>query len=398
MSKYINYYETDDNKYIIIYSDKPEKLYKVSKLPDYKTYHRFSMLASSGLKPNNTDLRKYYELFKEWTTQLQHNDIFTFDYLRCKTDNDAVKRYFHITKQGNNTSEPINATESKWFERCYNAMLLYCEPGEYKDVYSYDFSFNYPTCLASRDFWFPISSGYEITLKKIAEKSSNIQVGFYHVKITCDNENFRKLFAFSKNHVYDHQALRFANDRKEKYSVNIELIQDGQPNHYQYKKNVFVKGNDVFYLWFNKLVELRKAFPDNKLIKHLASSLWGSLSKKYLHYKTEQEIIDEQIDIGETYDIVDEQVDKQGNHITYILIELNKLYASNYRLKPFITSFARCKTAKFAEQDVNNVVRVHTDCVSFTRKQQIHDKSLRLETKYTGHMIFKNITHCEKIE
>ena len=117
-----------------------------------------------------------------------------------------------------------------------------------------------------------------------------------------------------------------------------------------------------------------------------------------MHYKTEQEIIDEQIDIGETYDIVDEKVDAQGNHITYILIELNKLYSSNYRLKPFITSFARCKTAKFAEQDINSVVRVHTDCVSFTRKQKIHDATLRPEMKYTGHIIFKNITHADKIE
>jgi hypothetical protein len=126
----------------------------------------------------------------------------------------------------------------------------------------------------------------------------------------------------------------------------------------------------------------------------LASSLWGSLSERVFFTRTEKQVEeDDNIKLGETFDIVDINLDNVGNTKSYKLVKLDKMYDSNYRLKPFITAFARNKTGRLALQDVDAVVRVNTDCVVFTKKQKINDASLKVDVKWTGKL---NIIHTNE--
>ncbi len=56
-----------------------------------------------------------------------------------------------------------------------------------------------------------------------------------------------------------------------------------------------ILGKTLFNDWFKALETIRKQFPKNRLVKHLMSSLWGTLSSYKKIYISEDEI--------ENYDI-----------------------------------------------------------------------------------------------
>ena len=67
------------------------------------------------------------------------------------------------------------------------------------DSHGYDFSKYYARLLSNDDLLIPRNIGSEWKLKKLKDKLSH---GFYHVNITCENTEFRKIFTFSKHNVY----------------------------------------------------------------------------------------------------------------------------------------------------------------------------------------------------
>ena len=52
----------------------------------------------------------------------------------------------------------------------------------------------------------------------------------------------------------------------------------------------------------NVLFSIKKKYPKNKLIKHLMSSLWGSLSYINVFNQTEQQINDNKLDVSIDYE------------------------------------------------------------------------------------------------
>jgi len=66
---------------------------------------------------------------------------------------------------------------------------------------------------------------------------------------------------------------------QEKYDVQIELIVDKHKNNaYSYNEKDMVSLKFITDDWFTKLTELRKLYPQNRLLKHLLSSAWGHLN------------------------------------------------------------------------------------------------------------------------
>ena len=391
-SKFIVFYKQDDDKYNVIYSDDDKKVHLIEKLP--KEYKQFFMLKSAGHTANPSGLRLFYNDFVKWNTELKKNDVWNFNYSYYYNHNVAVIQFFKKLSE-NIEIDDIDAVESGWMEKSYNSGLMNCVEGNYKDVRAYDFSFNYPNILGSNDFKFPIKKGVEITLKKIPDIISNIQYGFYRVKIQCDNSNFRKIFAFSKHNVYTYSYLRFAKKHQNTFNVKIELICDGQPNLYSYKPSSKVTGDKAFGRWLKKLNDLKELFSKNKLIKHLASTLWGNLSKKIIYHRTEQQVIDEKLLDNNEFDIMDEKINKKtGEHIYYELIKFSHLYATNYRLKPFLTAYSRNKIADVILQDIDNCVRVQTDGIIMLKPLKDVPYLLKIDEKYCGNI---KIVHVNKI-
>ena len=125
-----------------------------------------------------------------------------------------------------------------------------------------------------------------------------IPVGYYRVKIECENDDFKKLFSFSKNQTYTDRSLYQALKYQKQYDIKIELNQDLLYNAYLYNDNDLDKGSDIFIKWFDIVKDLKQKFPDNQIIKFIASSTHGQIEAKYIIYKTQQEVNDEKLDIG----------------------------------------------------------------------------------------------------
>jgi len=391
--KFLVYLEKEDS-YSVIYSDKDENVREVSKLPPCKEYGQFYI--QKGYDATDDGLRSYYIDFCEWIDQLHYNEIFSFYYATYYNHYHAVKAFYKKLGKYQDAHEPIDVEESSWIEACPNGGLQFCKPGSYK-CHSYDFNFNYPRELASKQYSIPTKKGYTFTKKKIEEKSSDVKIGMYRCMITCDNKEFRKIFMFSKKHTYTHYSVRFAIDNKKKFNVKIEIINDGKPNAYLYKPKDCITGNEIFHNWLEVLLKLRQEFPKNKLVKHLGSSIWGSLNKFVKTTRTEDQLSGMSIgpqEQGYEYDIVDYKYKANGEIKYYELMKYNNIYSDNIRLKNFLTAPCRNKTANLALQDLDNVVRVHTDCVTFTKPQNISKyQHLKEESKTSGKITFVNVNN-----
>jgi hypothetical protein len=197
--------------------------------------------------------------------------------------------------------------------------------------------------------------------------------------------------------VYLKESLHFAMKYANKYDVTIELIKDGEPNAYLYNADDMVPLNSITKEWFKNLTNLRKKLKDNKLLKHLISSAWGHLNANNKIYKSWEDIESEGLDIGTTseYDYKILNYYDYGDRQCYELLNCKSPYKYNIRLKPWITALARNLTASIVLEDIDRVVRVQTDSVSFTREQEFDNPDLVIEEKTTGkiHWIHTNSYH-----
>ena len=81
--------------------------------------------------------------------------------------------------------------------------------------------------------------------------------GIYRVDIQCSDNNFKKIFAFSKSNTYVDIYLKFALKHQKQFDVKIELIIDDEPNAYLYDVDSIINTRPIFDNWFNKLNELK---------------------------------------------------------------------------------------------------------------------------------------------
>ena len=88
-----------------------------------------------------------------------------------------------------------------------------------------------------------------------------------------------------------------------------------------------------------------------QIIKKLASSAWGEIQNKKNIWKTEDEIINEKLDIGFGFDTdyhIEEIRAKPEGDIYRLLNLKTNIYEYQFRLKSFLTDFGRVKIAKIA--------------------------------------------------
>jgi hypothetical protein len=281
--------------------------------------------------------------------------------------------------------EPIDGTESKWIEATHNGGLTYCNSGIHNS-YGYDFSAFYPSLMGQYKFILPHKKGTEQHLKEIPQILS---LGFYRVKITSSHKHATKLFAFSPDDVYNNISLTHAQELEEEYGFKIDLIIDDKPNAYIYPPGV--RSSSIFGVWVDKLSKIKMKYPKNKLIKHLLSSLWGTLSQSNNIIKTWDEIQNEGLKIGMgnsfDYKIIDYKAEKDY----YKLQCMAQPYRHNIRLKSFLTAYGRVKIAEVAQTNIEGTIRIHTDGIVFNKPMKEKFVGLIKEDKTTGKINWKGV-------
>ena len=355
---------------------------------------KYDFFVQSGYEASDEGLMEYAKDFKRWTEELYNNKVYKINYTNFHSHYTAVLYTFsNISKKKYSDHEPIGILEGKWIEACYNGSLQYCEP-QTCQCYAYDFSEMYPSILTNPKFIIPTKAGREKTLNEIP---TDLKTGYYRVKITCNNKDFNKLFSFSKQHVYTNISLNYAQIHQKKYDVNIELIKDGEPNTYVYDDTV--AGSKIFSLWFYKMLELKKMFPKNRLVKHLFSSLHGHLiafDKRNLSWK-EIKKKGLKVGMGEECDYVIKEYHLYDDQDYYEVIDPKNPYKYNIRIKAFLAACARNKTAEVARKHLKHVVRIHTDCVVFNKKYDLSDVPFLVsEEKTSGLIKWKNVNSYDK--
>ena len=298
--------------------------------------------------------------------------------------------------------EHCDLIESKWMEANYNGGLQFCNPQTIQS-YSYDYKSYYPTALIDRAFQISSKRGSEIVLDKIPIDDLYMGYGYFRCKIICTDPNIKKVFSFSPDNVYTDILIMFAYELKSKFNISIELIQDGKPNAYVYDGDDIIQTRDIFIKHNYQLSELRKKHPKNRLFKHCLSSLWGSLCQANKKTRTQSQLEEQNIDydyFDAEYIIKDVGYNADGTEY-FEIINQNQPYIHNLaRIKAYLSAFTRIKTARLALKNLNNVIRIHTDCVTFSEPLKNYDKitGLCLEDKSTGLIKWTNQNQYEKIQ
>ena len=291
--------------------------------------------------------------------------------------------------------------ESKWMEANYNGGLQFCNPQTVQS-YSYDYKSHYPTCLIDRAFYISSKRGSEIIIDKIPNEL-HMGYGFFRCKIICADPNIKKVFSFTPNHIYTDIMIMFAYELKSKFDISIELIQDGKPNAYVYDADDLIQTRNIFIKHNHQLSELRKKHPKNRLFKYCLSSLWGSLCQANTKTKTETQLKEQNIDydyFDAEYIIKDIGYNADGSEYFKIINQAQPYLHNLSRIKAYLASFTRIKTARLSLKNLGQVIRIHTDCVTFSEPLKNYDKitGLCLENKSTGLIKWSNVNEYEKIE
>ncbi len=250
--------------------------------------------------------------------------------------------------------------------------------------------------MATDYFKIPSKRGTLQTIKELPEYFTDVY-GYYKVKVISNDERFNKVWSYSKKHTYTNISLAFAL-RCKKLGFDVDMILIDEPNNaYIYgekgKKDGetgVISSSTIFGTWWNPLSKLRDSLPNNKLGKMLMSSLGGRLFQFNRKFKYLDELKKNPLDFSMDYDPehkyfvrnIKYNCTKEGDKKVYELIETKKPYKFNLaRIKPFLLSKSRAIVGAVALDYIDDVVRIHTDNVTFNKQ---HDDVIQKHTNTKG--------------
>lgn len=366
----------------------------------------------------HNDLIRFKKDFTNEVEEIKKNPVknpktkkyFKLDYKKYHSHNDAVLFFFKsfVDKDVFDSFENVCKDEFYIYERCLNSGLITLNL-EYKnkptECYGQDFSRFYPNLLINLRI--PQSKGKKVFLKDV--EYGNLKYGIYRMKITYKNTDFTNIFNFSKMNHYHSTTLNYLYTVKDKYGLEFELLTDDDYdyNAYIYEYKDLIQGKKLFNNWLKVLETLKEKLPNNRLVKHLMSSLWGTLTSFKKKYIKEDDIEEYDATYLDDDDDSEYKILKNKDGKYQIVLSDNAYNHGLARIKPFLTSYARLYIMKFLHQTKTekDVVRIHTDGIVFNKPYNF-DKFENLEyypkpeAKTTGYMVYKNAVYgfhiCKK--
>ena len=363
----------------------------------YKNYGKIPLKFIEGI-PSDEMLIDYLKKFKTWMCSAKINPIYSIDLSRG--DIFCSEKFFFSLVKGYDKLKKITDIEYYYSESCSNNAIIYLKESNIKiNCYSYDRKSAYPSIMNS-DILIPIKPGKEYTLNKFG----TIQVGYYRCLIESEHPEFKKIFVTSKNNMYTHLSVIFAYENKDKFDIKIKLIKDNEPNAYLYDEKDCVELNTLTNDWFTMGMKLKNKYGKrNPYIKSIFSSAWGILNQRLKQNISKSEIKKQNLDIGLSFDYRENQYQKISSYDkideTYFkIVDLSNPYKYKLRLKSFITAQARNDIASFSIQHgLENVIRIATDCVSFSKDINNENEDYGNEDKTTGMINFYNVNKYENL-
>ena len=188
---YYVYYKTTETEYRLY--EPVCKQFSTKDALGTKEYIMFHTI--KGYESNDEDLVRFANDFQKDCDELKKATALNIHYEKYYNHNSAVEMTFkRLCKGLYEDHDNIDIVEAGWMNKCFNSGLQYCKAGTYKS-YGYDFSAYYPLIMADDKLLIPCKKGKEMMLKKLPKYRDDLEFGFYRVSITCQNDDFRKIFS-----------------------------------------------------------------------------------------------------------------------------------------------------------------------------------------------------------
>lgn len=404
----VNYYITDDSDELRTIKKADMKLN-----PDDKWYECYGNIYDDEL-PYQEQLILFRKDFNKWVDEIKsmyNEDNYNyFDAKKYYNNHLMIKCFFskYSSKKIKSLNiDDITKTECIYQEQCYNAGIIQLFKQGLSDCYGYDFSGYYQNIMGNKDFevYFPIKSGkeYKYTFEEILtmyQKNKNKELkdklpfGYYRIKIKSSHPDVLKVFTFSTNNCYTHISLIFALQYRNLYKFEFEMI-DEEYNVYLYHKKSLIKSSDLFGEWFEQLSVFKKAFPKNKLIKYLGSSLWGRIIQFNRQFLTIDEVMDREDISSDINGSKPYYIKEHHNDKSIEIVNKSNMYKmpNLARIKSFLTAFTRDYVARtiIKEKIHDKIIRIHTDGLVLSEQHNFTlDYKPIPEDKTTGKIYWKS--------
>jgi hypothetical protein len=400
-----SFYMTDDNDEI-----KEMKGSDIFKAGINK--HKFRLLL--GYDNSKTDLMRFKKDFNEQCDELKSVSLktksgkyFSINFKKYFNHNDAV--YHNWKKYVDNTIinmfEPIKRTEFYIMERCYNAGLITLNL-DYKEkvtkCYSRDFSSYYSNLLVGMKI--PFEEGKTYKLNENDVEFGKLKYGIYRIQITYTNSKFSNVFNPSKQHHYTSTILNSIYKYKDYFGLTFKLLEPDDNYNYNaliYEYDQLIDGKLLFNAWLKDMLKVKAKIPKNKLIKHLLSTIGGSLTSFNNEYVEDFSDLD-LTRMNSTVDS-DYKLRKVTDNGLYKCVQSDNAYKHNLaRFKPFLMSLGRKKMFEIIMKNnlIDNVIATHTDRITLTEDYDFSKTAKYFplpEAKSSGNIIFHNAIHYYKI-
>jgi hypothetical protein len=279
--------------------------------------------------------------------------------------------------------ESIGQNEAYWLEQSTISAMMFAESYE-GEGYDYDIVSMYPSILQSKYFLIPVKTG---EFKKLDQLQNILTFGIYRCKI--EQLVNKKRFKYNPTNYYTHIEI----NRARNLNLQIELIQDDQPNALVYSRDKLVNSHLIFGKYINILFKLKQEGVTRA--KSIINILWGLLSE----YKVKRQVIknDETIVIPPAEYI--REITPYGDEDTCTFIKTinsKRIYKYNYaRMATFLLSKGRELIMKHADSIIDDVVYLHTDGIITKHKHTFTNMGDNIgQMKYKGYCANVKIDNC----
>lgn len=357
---------------ITTYDGKETKIITYKDLIDKKLWKSVRLMKCR----DDEELTNAYHKYIDGVEKLKKKSKGFINMYKTGKYSNTAKYIFHHRYQAKTEPDNIEQYEMEFIENAKMGGLIFANKGKYNNAICYDRNSMYPNIMASKNITFPLSKGETTILEEIPEILS---YGIYRVKIERSGSEIDKLFRFNTSYNYTHFDIKSARS----LGLKMKIINDGSPNALLYKSGRST-GHILFGDFVNEMMPYKKAgYTHSKLI---LNSLWGALCEV-----NKRTTIDNNINITDGYIQKIEPLN-DGHIVRYI--KYDKLYCNNFaRIGPFLTSYARMKMAEDMKDNIQNIVRCHTDGFISLTKMKLPLDDWKIEKEGDCEVI-----HCNNIK
>lgn len=353
------YHEDGVNNVVTIYNSKKVKSLTVTQFQKGKTSESYSFISIE--KNRKTGI---YETLEEAYQRIhEERDIFLQVTKRfglgidLSYHNWSYKRtalwLFERLSVGVPPNEPLDPIEAEWISDAMMGGLIWAK-NDWQDFgRQYDITSLYPSIQQSGSN-FPIRRGKFQILTDFVDHRGNALYGLFRAKVSGNDILFRK----NKRNVYTFIDLQ----RAKALSLQVQLIQDGNPNALTYDRKARISGTVIFGEYVQFLFKIKnQGDVAGHVAKRILNTLWGALCQRKRNYKTltannqvpftfpEGEVLNSIIPVGE-------------NEWKFQFTNPSNPFKGEYpRIAPFLLAHGRKITSEMLEPYKDKVRRIHTD-------------------------------------